>query len=132
MTALLRKVGDDRSGLSEGTPCSWTRPTRFSLTGTVDDDLWSRFAQRFDEPQLIELLVLIGTYRMVADLLNGRRNWNRTQKSGGLPMDKEHSGYEHSGNERTGTNAPENEPATCSRSPAFPECAGPLPTGWWW
>ena len=68
VTALLR-VGDDRSGLSRGTPCSWTTDAVLA-TGTVDDDLWSRLAQRFDEPQLIELLVLIGTYRMVADLLN--------------------------------------------------------------
>ena len=69
VTALLR-VGDDRSGLSEGDALLVDTTDAVLATGTVDDDLWSRLAQRFDEPQLIELLVLIGTYRMVADLLN--------------------------------------------------------------
>jgi 4-carboxymuconolactone decarboxylase len=38
--------------------------------GEVDDEVWSRLRAAYDEAQCVELLALIGTYRMVADLLN--------------------------------------------------------------
>lgn len=39
-------------------------------TGAVDDDLWARLAAGHQPEQLVELLTLIGAYRMVGDLLN--------------------------------------------------------------
>jgi AhpD family alkylhydroperoxidase len=38
--------------------------------GAVDDATWTRLQARYGEPQLIELLALIGQYRMIGDLLN--------------------------------------------------------------
>jgi alkylhydroperoxidase family enzyme len=38
--------------------------------GDVDDAAWSALAGRYDEAQLVELLCLVGFYRMVADFLN--------------------------------------------------------------
>jgi 4-carboxymuconolactone decarboxylase len=38
--------------------------------GDVDEDIWSALAARYDDAQLVELLCLVGTYRMVADFLN--------------------------------------------------------------
>lgn len=35
----------------------------------VDDEDWAALAQRFDEPALIELLMLVGQYEMVAGVL---------------------------------------------------------------
>jgi 4-carboxymuconolactone decarboxylase len=39
-------------------------------TGDVDDAAWTALAGRYDEAQLVELLCLVGFYRMVADFLN--------------------------------------------------------------
>ena len=39
-------------------------------TNTVDDDLWPRLAGRWSEPELIELLVVAGFYRLVSGFLN--------------------------------------------------------------
>lgn len=39
-------------------------------TGDVDDAAWAALADRYDEAQLVELLCLVGFYRMVADFLN--------------------------------------------------------------
>jgi 4-carboxymuconolactone decarboxylase len=39
-------------------------------TGDVDDATWAALAGRYDEAQLVELLCLVGFYRMVADFLN--------------------------------------------------------------
>jgi 4-carboxymuconolactone decarboxylase len=38
--------------------------------GAVDDALWARLAASYGDAQLVELVTLIGAYRMVADLLN--------------------------------------------------------------
>lgn len=39
-------------------------------TGDVDDATWAALSGRYDEAQLVELLCLVGFYRMVADFLN--------------------------------------------------------------
>jgi 4-carboxymuconolactone decarboxylase len=39
-------------------------------TGDVDDAAWTALADRYDEAQQVELLCLVGFYRMVADFLN--------------------------------------------------------------
>jgi alkylhydroperoxidase family enzyme len=38
--------------------------------GDVDENVWDALAGRYDDAQLVELLCLVGTYRMVADFLN--------------------------------------------------------------
>ena len=40
-------------------------------TDTVSDETFGRLAKTFDNPQLVELLLLIGFYRMTAGFLNG-------------------------------------------------------------
>ena len=39
-------------------------------TDTVSDGLWARLAERWSEPELLELVVVAGFYRMVSGLLN--------------------------------------------------------------
>jgi alkylhydroperoxidase family enzyme len=39
-------------------------------TDTVEDAEWAAVAARWDEPRLLELVLLVGFYRMVAGLLN--------------------------------------------------------------
>jgi hypothetical protein len=39
-------------------------------SGSVDDDLWNRLAERYDEAQLLEVISIVGFYRYAADLLN--------------------------------------------------------------
>ena len=39
-------------------------------TNTVDDALWDRLSQRWNEQELIELLVVAGFYRLVSGFLN--------------------------------------------------------------
>jgi 4-carboxymuconolactone decarboxylase len=40
-------------------------------TATVSDALWDRLAARFDDEQLLELLVVAGWYRMLSYVMNG-------------------------------------------------------------
>lgn len=40
-------------------------------TDTISDVTWGRLSALFDEQQRIELLVLVGFYRMLAGVLNG-------------------------------------------------------------
>lgn len=47
----------------------------------ISDETWSRLSARYDEPQLIELCMLIGHYHMVAFTLNGLR----VQREDGVP-----------------------------------------------
>jgi alkylhydroperoxidase family enzyme len=42
-------------------------------TDDVTDPTWAALADRYDEAQLVELLVLGGYYRMVSGILNGAR-----------------------------------------------------------
>lgn len=42
-------------------------------TGSVSDDAWNALDDRFDEIDRMELLLLVGFYRMVAGFLNGAR-----------------------------------------------------------
>ena len=39
-------------------------------TATVSDELWQQLAERWPEPQLVELLALAGFYRLVSYLVN--------------------------------------------------------------
>lgn len=39
----------------------------------IDDDLWARLSEAFDEPARIELMMLAGFYRTVSLLVNGLR-----------------------------------------------------------
>lgn len=40
-------------------------------TNAISDETWQRLAARWSEPELLELLVLCGYYRLVSGLLNG-------------------------------------------------------------
>jgi alkylhydroperoxidase family enzyme len=42
-------------------------------TATVSDELWAELAERWPEPQLVELLCLAGFYRLVSYLCNALR-----------------------------------------------------------
>lgn len=58
---------------------AWASPDRALLAFTdeliesdrVSDAIWSAVAERWDEPRLLELIMLVGFYRMVAGFLNG-------------------------------------------------------------
>jgi 4-carboxymuconolactone decarboxylase len=39
-------------------------------TATVSDELWGRLAERFNEEQLLELLVVAGWYRLISYVIN--------------------------------------------------------------
>jgi alkylhydroperoxidase family enzyme len=39
-------------------------------TAAVSDDLWARLAARYDEPTLLELVILAGWYRLIAGVIN--------------------------------------------------------------
>jgi 4-carboxymuconolactone decarboxylase len=39
-------------------------------TATVSDGLWSRLARRFDDEQLLELLIIAGWYRLLSYVIN--------------------------------------------------------------
>ena len=42
-------------------------------TATVSDDLWGALAREWDAPQLLELVVLAGWYRLIAQVVNAAR-----------------------------------------------------------
>ena len=44
-----------------------------TATDTVSDALWERLGERYDDEQRIDLLALVGYYRMLAGVLNGLR-----------------------------------------------------------
>jgi alkylhydroperoxidase family enzyme len=39
-------------------------------TATIDDELWTRLAARFDDDQLLELLIIAGWYRLISYVVN--------------------------------------------------------------
>jgi alkylhydroperoxidase family enzyme len=39
-------------------------------TCTIDDALWTRLAERFDDDQLLELLIIAGWYRLISYVVN--------------------------------------------------------------
>jgi 4-carboxymuconolactone decarboxylase len=42
-------------------------------TSTISDELWRELAARFDEAQLVELIVTVGWYHVIAYICNGLR-----------------------------------------------------------
>jgi 4-carboxymuconolactone decarboxylase len=42
-------------------------------TGTLSDDVWTELADRFDEPQILELIVTAGWYHLIGYVCNGAR-----------------------------------------------------------
>jgi AhpD family alkylhydroperoxidase len=58
------------TGLAPGEALLTELTDQVLARGTVDDATWTRLQARYGEPQLIELLALIGQYRMIGDLLN--------------------------------------------------------------
>jgi 4-carboxymuconolactone decarboxylase len=42
-------------------------------TGTLSDELWETLTQRFDEPQILELIVTAGWYHLIGYVCNGAR-----------------------------------------------------------
>ena len=42
-------------------------------TATVSDDLWDALAREYEAPQLLELVVLAGWYRLIAQVINAAR-----------------------------------------------------------
>ncbi|MEV0694435.1 carboxymuconolactone decarboxylase family protein [Streptomyces sp. NPDC050388] len=42
----------------------------FLASGYLSDDVWAGLSERYDEASLVELVALIGQYRMIGDLLN--------------------------------------------------------------
>lgn len=43
---------------------------RLCASGSLDDHLWDRLAERYDEAQMLEVISIVGFYRYAADLLN--------------------------------------------------------------
>jgi alkylhydroperoxidase family enzyme len=54
--------------------------------GDISDATWDTLAQRFDRPQLIELVALIGNYHMLSFLLNALRIEPEPDDSPGFPV----------------------------------------------
>ena len=42
-------------------------------TGTVSDDLWHELSQRFDAPQMLELVITVGWYHVIGYVCNAAR-----------------------------------------------------------
>lgn len=42
-------------------------------TTDLGEDAWKRLAARYDEPQLIEFIIVVGWYRMISSMCNGLR-----------------------------------------------------------
>jgi alkylhydroperoxidase family enzyme len=86
--AFAHRVGLTREQLAStaaGTdapsdPC-WSPPEAFLVrladelhdTATVSDELWAALAERYSEPQLLELVVTAGWYRTLAYVINAAR-----------------------------------------------------------
>jgi AhpD family alkylhydroperoxidase len=59
-----------RTGLDPGDVLLVALTDQVLAQGEVDDRTWDQLQAGYDEPQLIELLALVGLYRMIGDLLN--------------------------------------------------------------
>jgi AhpD family alkylhydroperoxidase len=59
-----------RTGLAPGDQLLAALADQVLDRGEVDDRTWAELRAGYDEPQLIELLALVGVYRMIGDLLN--------------------------------------------------------------
>ncbi len=71
--------GEEIARVREGPAAAGWSPRRAALLGAADelhaerrigDELWGRLRNELDEPQLIELCMLVGHYEMVAMTLN--------------------------------------------------------------
>jgi 4-carboxymuconolactone decarboxylase len=59
-------------------------------TSAISDELWSSLRARFDDVQIIELLVMAGWYRLIAYICNGllleTEEWAPAFPAGGAPV----------------------------------------------
>lgn len=67
---VRRLAGDDLQGWDQGDRDLVEFADQLCATNTVDDGLWERLSARWPEPELIELLVVAGFYRLVSGFLN--------------------------------------------------------------
>ena len=42
-------------------------------TGDISDEVWSRLAERYDDDQLVELIIIAGWYRLLSTVINSAR-----------------------------------------------------------
>jgi 4-carboxymuconolactone decarboxylase len=79
---------DELAATAAGGPDSFADPADADLialvdelhdTATVSDELWGRLAERYDEPTLLELVILAGWYRLISGVINAvgieREDW---------------------------------------------------------
>jgi AhpD family alkylhydroperoxidase len=67
------REGPDAEGWSERQESLLRAADEMHADGRIGDELWSRLSAQLDEPQLIELCMLIGHYEMLAMTLNTLR-----------------------------------------------------------
>jgi 4-carboxymuconolactone decarboxylase len=67
---IARLALDSLDGWSQGDRDLVAFADELCATNGVSDALWERLAARWSEPELIELVVLAGFYRLVSGLLN--------------------------------------------------------------
>lgn len=67
----VRRLADERlEGWNEDDRNLVELADQLCSTNNVDDELWGRLSQRWDERELMELLVVAGFYRLVSGFLN--------------------------------------------------------------
>ncbi|MDT3398334.1 carboxymuconolactone decarboxylase family protein [Streptomyces sp. B1866] len=66
-------LGASSGGWSEDDAALLTAVDELHDQATLTDATWAKLAGRYDEAQLLELLVLVGTYRALAGMLNACR-----------------------------------------------------------
>jgi hypothetical protein len=82
--ARVALTPDQQRSLADGsaTDACWTDDTERLLieavdalhdTSDIDDGLWARLAKSFDEPQLIDLLLLCGWYHAISFVARATR-----------------------------------------------------------
>ncbi len=64
------RSGPDADGWSEGDALLLRAADALHAASTIDDALWARLAERYDEAQLIEIPMVVGHYHLVSFVLN--------------------------------------------------------------
>ncbi|HVA75484.1 MAG TPA: carboxymuconolactone decarboxylase family protein [Acidimicrobiales bacterium] len=67
---VRRLVVESTDGWADGDRDLVELADQLCLTNSVDDDLWARLSARWNEQELIELLIVAGFYRLVSGFLN--------------------------------------------------------------
>lgn len=69
----IAAIGTERPELPDELALAITAADQLSTRHDLDGETWAALRQRYDDPQLIELCMLVGDYAMIAGVLNSLR-----------------------------------------------------------